>query len=234
MSIIITELLGTDSFSGSRLSINANFQSLKGEVETLETNLGISTASGNIDVSAATGGQIKGKVGAFNTLTLPVAGSPTITFTGSTGAMVGTSLSVSTVSAANIAISNSLTVTNSSTFDGTVTFNERITITDGESRSKFDATATATHTVLNSDGIILFDGSGGTLTLTPDASLVDGHIIKLVKYGTGSCSLNTTAIQSATTVTFQSNPYISSIDLMYVLSLTKWIIIGSSNMAAIS
>lgn len=236
MAIVITDLLGTDSFSGSRLTINANFQSLKSEVEALETNLGVSVASGNIDVSGATGGQIKGKLGAFNDIQLPAAGSPTITLAGTTGNVVLTigTLTAPTINVGAINITGNVNQTAGSTVLEQTTFNGLITITDGESRSKIDVGLTATHTVLNSDGIILFDGSGGTMTLTADVSLVDGHISKLVKYGSGSCSLNTAAIQSATTITFQSNPYVSSIDLMWVVALNKWIIIGSSNMAAIS
>jgi hypothetical protein len=230
MSIVITDLLGTDSFSGSRLTINANFQSLKGEVETLETNLGISTAAGNINVSTATGGQIKGKVGAFNTIQLPVAGG-VISLDGVTGNVVlstGT-LTVPTVNLVTLGVTGNINQTAGSTVLEQTTFNGLATFTAGISLgSKVTVTAPTTFNVLLSDCAININGSGAVL-LTPDASLTDGHTIVLVN-STGSCTLTTTNILGATSIAFNATGYLSSITLMYSLVDLKWIIIGSTNM----
>lgn len=240
MSIIITEILGTDSFSGSRLTINANFLALKSEVETIESVFGLSLASGNLDVSAATGGQIKGKVGAFNTLQLPVAGVPNITLTGSTGAVVANTLSLNsslTVPNITLTLGGNLWNQGSTVFDGQVTNNDLVVFNDGFTRIKVDIGATNTHTVLNSDNIIIFDGttSPAILTLTPDISLVDGHTFTLVKKGTGPCDLDTTNIlgYASGTISFDTDPYKSSITLTWSLADGAWIVTGSNKMTLV-
>jgi len=237
MSIIITELLGKDPFSGSRITINANFQSIKTEVDTLEANLGISVSSGNIDISAATGGQLKAKAGAFNTLQLPVSGVPNITLTGSTGAITGSTLSLATSAAVPTITADNLTLSSlgQSIFNGGATFNSLVKIKDGLAYNKVDVGVVNTHTVINSDRVILFTLnalSPGALVLVPDPSLVDGHIITLVDTSSVATTLDTTLIMgfSLGSITFATAGYKSSITLMWSLADGKWIIIESSNM----
>lgn len=239
-SIVITEILGTDPFSGSRIIINSNFSALKTEVESLETNLGISVASGNIDISAATGGQIKAKVGAFNTMQLPATGVANITLTGTTGVITGkvitlaTSITSPTVNADNLTLS----ALGSSVFNGEVTLNSLTKINDGLAYNKVNIGTTATHTVINSDRVVLFTLnvlSPGALVLTPDPSLVDGHVVTLVDTSSVPTTLDTSFIMGFATgsITFAAAGYKSSITLMWSLSDLKWIIIGSSNMTII-
>ena len=172
-SIVITEILGTDPFSGSRIIINSNFSALKTEVESLETNLGISVASGNIDISAATGGQIKAKVGAFNTMQLPSTGIANITLTGTTGVItakvitLATSITSPTVNADNLTLS----ALGSSVFNGEVTLNSLTKINDGLAYNKVNIGTTATHTVINSDRVVLF-----TLNVLSPGALVSKGI----------------------------------------------------------
>ena len=244
MAIVITEILGTDPFSGSRIIINSNFSALKTEVESLETNLGISVASGNIDISAATGGQIKAKVGAFNTMQLPATGIANITLTGTTGPNAGlitankialaTSITSPTVNADNLTLS----ALGSSVFNGEVTLNSLTKINDGLAYNKVNIGTTATHTVINSDRVVLFTLnvlSPGALVLTPDPSLVDGHVVTLVDTSAVATTLDTAYIMGFATgsITFAAAGYKSSITLMWSLADLKWIIIGSSNMTIV-
>ena len=237
MAIVITEILGTDPFSGSRIIINSNFSALKTEVESLETNLGISVASGNIDISAATGGQIKAKVGAFNTMQLPATGVANITLTGTTGVItakvitLATSITSPTVNADNLTLS----ALGSSVFNGEVTLNSLTKINDGLAYNKVNIGTTSTHTVINSDRVVLFTLnvlSPGALVLTPDPSLVDGHVVTLVDTSAVATTLDTAYIMGFATgsITFAAAGYKSSITLMWSLADLKWIIIGSSNM----
>lgn len=234
--IVITNLLGTDPFSGSRIVINANFASLATELTALETNLGISVTSGNIDVSAATGGTISGKTGAFNNIQLPATGIPNITLTGSTGVIVGkilnlaTSATIPTLSVANF----TATSLGSSVFNGTATFNALTKITDGLALNKI-AITTSEHTVLNSDCVLLISlnpFSPASLILTPDPSLVDGHCVTIVDASSYATTLDTTLILgfASGSITFAASSYKSSITLMWSVSDAKWIIIGNSNM----
>lgn len=242
MSAIVTELLGTDAFADSRLTINANFDSLLGEINLLESSLGIST-SGNINVTAYPigGGQILGLLGGFNTLILPATGTTKITLTGSTGAIVAGLVTCTSLVVPTANISTTLTVTGASTL-GATTFNGLVTFTNlaGIARPVLDlGSALEAHTVINSDGIMLFIGdvtSPAMLTLTPDASLVDGHIITLVDKVGGS-TLNTSNILGfdiTGSIGFNARAYASSITLVYkkapLLINSKWIVIGSSNM----
>lgn len=240
MAIVITEILGTDSISGSRFTINANFNALKAEVESIESVFGLSLSSGNIDVSTATGGSIKGKTGAFNSLSLPAAGTPTITLTGSSGAITATTLSLSTsitVPTVNISLGGTLLNQGSSQFNGTVVFNEFVTFNEGIVYGKIDIGSTSAHTVLNSDRVIVFDcaASPGSLTLTPDASLVNGHVVTFIHSGSTSCILDVTNILGYTlgSITFSGDPYTSVITLMYNLATTQWIVIGAVNMTLV-
>lgn len=240
MSVIITELLSTDSFSGSRLRINANFASLKSEVNLIESAFGLSLTSGNLDVSAATGGQIKGKIGAFNSIQLPATGTATITLNGTTGVMTGTSLTLSTfLTATTVNISLGGTITNQGSFtqQGTSSFADLISINGGYKKSYLDIGLITTHTVVNSDTIIIFDGitSPSILTLAADASLVDGHIVTFIKKGTGGCSMDTANIIGYVTgsIDFHADSFKSSITLMYSTTNAGWIVIGQVSMTLV-
>lgn len=126
MSVTITELLGTDSISGSRLTINANFLLLENAYNDLENTFNINVLTGSIDVSAASSGQIKAKSMLTNSLLMPSSGSPTIQIYG-TGASAGFMVASNTVAAAtgifsNLLQTNGLNASGSSTFAATGTF----------------------------------------------------------------------------------------------------------------
>jgi len=240
MSTIITTLLGTDPFSGSRIVINANFEALKNTLDDIETNFGLSILSGNIDVSTATGGQILAKTIGVNTITLPSTGTPNITLTGATGLIEAEDITLTTSIEAPSAEFDNLVMSalGSSTFNGQVTFNELVKLYDGVARNRIDIGAVAAHTVLNSDCTIIFENNGSSppvLTLTPDASLVDGHEITLVDKSSDVTTLASSNILgfSAGTIQFSGSPYKSAITIQWSVSDNAWIVVSSSNMTLI-
>lgn len=126
MAVTITEILGTDSISGSRLTINANFLLLENAYNDLENTFNINVLTGTIDVSAASSGQIKAKAFLSNSLVMPSSGSPTIQVYG-TGASAGFIVSSSTVASAtgtfsNILQANTFSASGAATFSATASF----------------------------------------------------------------------------------------------------------------
>lgn len=126
MAVTITEILGTDSISGSRLTINANFLLLENAYNDLENTFNINVLTGTIDVSAASSGQIKAKAFLSNSLVMPSSGSPTIQVYG-TGASAGFIVSSSTVASAtgtfsNILQTNTFSASGAATFSATASF----------------------------------------------------------------------------------------------------------------
>lgn len=124
--ITITELLGTSSIAGDRLTINANFLLIENEINDLENTFNINTVTGAMDVSNASSGQIKGKSGYFNTLVLPSSGTPSISIYG-TGASAGNAsfsgvLSAQSLNIAGTGSANNITINGLSTFGATGTF----------------------------------------------------------------------------------------------------------------
>lgn len=244
MSTVITDILGSDSFSGSRIMLNANFQAFKNGLDTLGSvyNMDVSFAStGNIDVSAAAVGQIKAKIGSFNTFSmvppLPAPQVPTITLNGTSGTIVGGAASLSSVlspvmSCISGGVTGILTVDNITTTAGGVNiFSGLVKNLGGVAISKIDAGAVITYPVVNGDRVIIFDASIGTLTLTT-TGLVDGHTITLIsKNVTGGDRISPSNLKgSFTSAIFIGTAYKSSITLMYSLSDGKWIVLSSSNM----
>ena len=78
MSVTITEILGTDSIAGSRLTINSNFLLLENAYNDLEDSFNINVLTGSLDVSTTSSGQIKAKSMLSNSMVLPSSGSPTV------------------------------------------------------------------------------------------------------------------------------------------------------------
>lgn len=138
MAITITEILGTDSISGSRLTINANFLLLENAYNDLENTFNINVLTGSLDVSSASSGQIKAKSLMANSLVMPASGSPTIQIYG-TGASGGSIIASNTVAGATGVFSNILqanafsasgpaTLGATATFQGTVSLEGRTSI----------------------------------------------------------------------------------------------------------
>ena len=132
MAITITEILGTDSISGSRLTINANFLLLENAYNDLEDTFNINVLTGSMDVSSASSGQIKAKSLLANSLVMPSSGSPTIQVYG-TGASAGFMVASSTVASATGIFSNTLQVNSMSasgaaTFGATATFSSQLNV----------------------------------------------------------------------------------------------------------
>jgi hypothetical protein len=132
MAITITEILGTDSISGSRLTINANFLLLENAYNDLENTFNINVLTGSLDVSTATSGQIKAKALLANSLVMPSSGAPTIQIYG-TGASGGFIVASSTVAGAtgifsNVLQANTLSASGPATFGATATFNSVLNV----------------------------------------------------------------------------------------------------------
>jgi hypothetical protein len=132
MAITITEILGTDSISGSRLTINANFLLLENAYNDLENTFNINVLTGSLDVSNATSGQIKAKALLANSLVMPSSGSPTIQIFG-TGASGGFIVASSTVAGAtgifsNVLQANILSASGTATFGATASFNSVLNV----------------------------------------------------------------------------------------------------------
>jgi hypothetical protein len=126
MAITITEILGTDSISGSRLTINANFLLLENAYNDLENTFNINVLTGSLDVSSASSGQIKSKSLLSNSLVMPASGSPTIQIYG-TGASGGSIIFTNTVAGAtgifsNVLQANALSASGAANFGATATF----------------------------------------------------------------------------------------------------------------
>jgi hypothetical protein len=126
MAITITEILGTDSISGSRLTINANFLLLENAYNDLENTFNINVLTGSLDVSSASSGQIKSKSMLTNSLVMPASGSPTIQIYG-TGASGGSVIASNTIAGAtgifsNVLQANALGASGTATFGATATF----------------------------------------------------------------------------------------------------------------
>lgn len=126
MAITITEILGTDSISGSRLTINANFLLLENAYNDLEDTFNINVLTGSMDVSSASSGQIKAKSLIVNSLVMPSSGSPTIQIYG-TGASGGYMVASSTMASAtgifsNVLQANQFSASGASTFGATASF----------------------------------------------------------------------------------------------------------------
>ena len=132
MAITITEILGTDSISGSRLTINANFLLLENAYNDLENTFNINVLTGSLDVSSATSGQIKAKSLMANSLVMPSSGSPTIQIYG-TGASGGYIVASSTVAGgtgifSNVLQANALSASGSASFGATATFSSVLNV----------------------------------------------------------------------------------------------------------
>ena len=121
-NVNINEILGSDSISGSRITINSNFLILQNWINGFESVFGINTSTGVLNLSGAAAGQIIAKVGKFDTINLPSATSPTITLTNGGGSFI--SLSTATFSASGI-----------STFNGAVVYNNNFSQAAGTTGS---------------------------------------------------------------------------------------------------
>jgi hypothetical protein len=153
MSVTITEILGTDSISGSRLTINANFLLLENSYNDLENTFNINVLTGSMDVSTASSGQIKAKSMLSNSMVMPSSGSPTIQIYG-TGASAGFVIASNTISSATGIFSNTLQVNSFST-TGAATF--------GATASFQGQT--------NINGALTFGASGSTVNTNRKASV---------------------------------------------------------------
>jgi len=132
MAITITEILGTDSISGSRLTINANFLLLENAYNDLENSFNINVLTGSLDVSSASSWQIKAKSLMANSLVMPSSGSPLIQIYG-TGASGGSIVFSNTVAGAtgifsNVLQANIFNASGASTFGATATFQSVVNI----------------------------------------------------------------------------------------------------------
>ena len=135
MAITITEILGTDSISGSRLTINSNFLLLENAYNDLEDTFNINVLTGSMDVSAASSGQIKAKSFIGNSLVMPSSGTPTIQAYG-TGASAGNITASGTIAGGTGLFStflstNGMSASGPAVFGATATFST-VAVNDGQ------------------------------------------------------------------------------------------------------
>ena len=124
-TVNINEILGSDSISGSRVTINSNFLTLQNWINGYVNVFGIDTINGILDLSAASTGKVQAKIGRFDSLSLPSVGSA-LASVSSAGAAAFVDVQTTTFTASGAVVATStVTLGALSTFtaNGTATFN---------------------------------------------------------------------------------------------------------------
>ena len=127
-TVNINEILGSDSISGSRVTINSNFLILQNWINGYVSVFGIDTTNGILDLSNASTGKVQAKIGRFDSLSLPSSGTSTASIS-SAGAALFASIQTTTFTASGALVANG-TITfgtgSSFTVGGTASFNSQL------------------------------------------------------------------------------------------------------------
>jgi len=115
-TVNITEILGSDSISGSRVTINSNFLILQNWINGYVQVFGVDTTNGILDLTSASTGKVMAKIGRFDSLSLPATGTALTSFDSIGGA------SLVSVSSTNVTVSGALVANGSITLGGSSTF----------------------------------------------------------------------------------------------------------------
>ena len=124
-TVNITEILGTDSISGSRVTINSNFLILQNWINGYITVFGIDTVNGILDLSGASTGKVQAKIGAFDALSIPSTGVPTASVSNLGAASFVSVQSTDITASGAVVLNGTITFGSSSIFiaGGTSSFN---------------------------------------------------------------------------------------------------------------
>ena len=122
-TVSTTSILGSDSISASRITINSNFLILENWINGYVSTFGIDTNNGILNLSNATTGSIYAKTGYFNQIQVPASGAFTARILAS-GAGSFSDVSTTTFTSSGLTtINGSLVQTGISTFGATASFN---------------------------------------------------------------------------------------------------------------
>jgi hypothetical protein len=123
-----TSILGSDSISASRITINSNFLLLDNWVNGFVSTFGIDTNTGILNLSLASTGSIYAKTGYFDQVQVPAVGSFLARIL-SSGAASFAGVSTTTFTSSGLTtISGSLVQNGASTFGATAAFNSPVNI----------------------------------------------------------------------------------------------------------
>ncbi len=128
-TVNINEILGSDSISGSRITINSNFLILQNWINGYVNVFGIDTINGILDLSAASTGRVQAKIGRFDTISLPALGTATASVNSSGQASFASVTTTTFTASGAITAASNITFGGLSTFvsNGTSEFNGRLT-----------------------------------------------------------------------------------------------------------
>lgn len=125
-----TSILGSDSISASRTTINSNFLTLENWINNYNTVFGLDTVNGIINLTGASTGRISAKTGKFDSIIIP-SGGTALAQINSAGAGSFTTLSTTNLTASgtiNFGAGSVLTQSGTSTFSGSTTLGGSTTL----------------------------------------------------------------------------------------------------------
>lgn len=170
-TVNISEILGSDSISGSRVTINSNFLILQNWINGYVTVFGVDSVNGILDLTGASTGKVAAKIGSFDAISVPTTGVAKATVS-SAGAAAFVDVQTTTFTASgSVTLNGNVTLSSLSIFTvgGTASFNGSLSanaaFTFGPlghviSQNTTAAGGTGTAFPVNTSGI----GGGGYLT----------------------------------------------------------------------
>lgn len=170
-TVNISEILGSDSISGSRVTINSNFLILQNWINGYVTVFGVDSVNGILDLTGASTGKVAAKIGSFDSISVPTTGVAKATVS-SAGAAAFLDVQTTTFTASGSVILNGsvtlgtlslFTVGGTASFNGSLAANAAFTLGPvGHviSQNTVSAGGTGTAFPVNTSGI----GGGGRLT----------------------------------------------------------------------
>lgn len=124
-TVNINEILGSDSISGSRVTINSNFLTLQNWINGYVNVFGIDTVNGILDLTGASTGRVSAKIGKFDSISLPSTGVSTASVNNLGQASFASVQTTTFTASGAVTASSTVTFGTSSVFTvgGTASFN---------------------------------------------------------------------------------------------------------------
>ena len=125
-----TSILGSDSISASRTTINSNFLTLENWINNYNTVFGLDTVNGIINLTGASTGRISAKTGKFDSIIVP-SGGTALAQINSSGAGSFSSVATTNLTGSgtiSFGAGSTLTQSGTSTFSGTTTLSGQTTL----------------------------------------------------------------------------------------------------------